>query len=220
MLAEIQLDVARNADLTGRSRLSPRVLDALRKVPRHAYVPEEIKEYAYVNRAQPIGFGQTISQPYIVALMTDLIDPKADDVVLEIGTGSGYQAAVLASLVARVYTLEIVPELAERARQRLQRMGYSNVEIDVRNGHLGWPEHAPYDAIVVTAAASRIDEALLGQLKPGGTLIIPVGEADVGQQLQLVKKDSGGQLECASILPVIFVPFVQSEPASEGRIPH
>jgi protein-L-isoaspartate(D-aspartate) O-methyltransferase len=181
----------------------------MRKVPRHAFVPDELQDRAYVNRPQPIGCGQTISQPYIVALMTDLIDPQAADVVLEIGTGSGYQAAVLATLVDRVYSLEIVDELAENARKRLRRLAYDNVEVRLGDGHRGWPEHAPYDAIVVTAAASRIPESLIEQLKPGGSLVIPVGEAFFGQQLQLLSKDQTGGLEVTGILPVVFVPFVE-----------
>jgi protein-L-isoaspartate(D-aspartate) O-methyltransferase len=209
MLAEIRLDVWNTRDLTGRQELSPRVIEAMRTVPRHAFVPDELQDRAYVNRAQPIGCGQTISQPYIVALMTDLIDPQAADVVLEVGTGSGYQAAVLSTLVDRVYSLEVVAELAESARQRLHRLAYDNVEVRLGDGHRGWPEHAPYDAIVVTAAASRIPEALIEQLKPGGSLVIPVGKAFFGQQLQLLRKGETGGLEVTDILPVVFVPFVE-----------
>ncbi len=214
MLSEIEQEVRHTCDLTGRQALSRRVIDALRQVPRHAFVPDELQDRAYVNRPQPIGYGQTISQPYIVALMTDLIDPEPEDVVLEIGTGSGYQAAILARLVAQVYSLEIVAALAEKAHQRLQSLACENVEIRVGDGHLGWPEHAPYDAMMVTAAARRIPPRLIEQLKPGGTLVIPVGEPVFGQQLQVVKKDHAGRLTVREVLPVIFVPFVES-PDSE-----
>lgn len=207
LLDDIRDEVSETRELTGRSVLDSRVLDALRRVPRHAFVSDDLQGCAYTNHPLPIGCGQTISQPYIVALMTDLIRPHADAVVLEIGTGSGYQAAVLAELVRQVYSLEIVDELAVAARARLQRLGYPNVEVRSGNGRLGWPEHAPYDAIVVTAAPTAIPPPLIDQLKPGGKLVIPVGERIFGQELWLVSKDEGGRIDVARILPVAFVPL-------------
>ncbi|MFZ4537113.1 protein-L-isoaspartate(D-aspartate) O-methyltransferase [Propionivibrio sp.] len=197
-------------DFTGLQALDEQVLAALRKVPRHAFVPKKVQDCAYLNDPLPIGYGQTISQPYIVALMTDLIQPQADDVVLEIGTGSGYQTAILAELVQQVYSLEIIDELAEAARERLQSLGYENIEVRSGNGHFGWPEHAPYDAIVVTAAPTGIPSALIEQLKPGGTLVIPVGERMFGQELLLIRKDEKGMIEEKSLLPVAFVPLIGS----------
>lgn len=208
LLDEIRDEVRDTSHLTGRRELDGRVMAALRKVPRHAFVPDELQLSAYANRPLPIGHGQTISQPYIVALMTDLIRPRAQDVVLEIGTGSGYQAAILSGLVHRVYSLEIVEALATEARERLQRLGYGNVEVRTGNGHLGWPEHAPYDGILVTAAAPFIPPALIEQLKPGGTLVIPVGERYSGQELLVVAKDADGRVEERCVLPVIFVPLI------------
>jgi protein-L-isoaspartate(D-aspartate) O-methyltransferase len=175
-------------------------------------VPAELQPQAYANHPLPIGLGQTISQPYIVALMTELIQPEAEDVVLEIGTGSGYQAAILSRLVKQVYSLEIVETLAEQARERLTRLGYENVEVRTGNGHFGWPEHAPYDAILVTAAAPQLPPALIEQLKPGGTLVIPIGNAFSGQELRVVTKNAQGQIEQRNALPVIFVPMTGEPP--------
>lgn len=210
LIEEIRQEVRDTRRFTGRQSLDDRVLAALGKVPRHAFVPAQLQNCAYLNDPLPIGHGQTISQPYIVALMTDLIQPQASDIVLEVGTGSGYQAAILAELVQQVYSLEIVDELAVAANERLQRMGYRNIEIRSGNGHFGWPEHAPYDAIVVTAAASGIPPPLIAQLKPGGTLIIPVGERYFGQDLVLVKKNKNGQIHEKHVLPVVFVPLIGS----------
>lgn len=207
LLDEIRDEVRATAYLTGRAALAERVFEVLRAVPRHAFVPDELVDSAYANHPLPIGNGQTISQPYIVALMTDLIDPGADDVVLEVGTGCGYQAAILAGLVKQVYSLEIIETLAEQARLRLQRLGYDNVAVRAANGHLGWPEHAPYDAIVVTAAAAQVPPALIEQLKPGGTLVIPVGSRYFGQNLLTIRKDEQGRLVQRSVLPVAFVPL-------------
>jgi protein-L-isoaspartate(D-aspartate) O-methyltransferase len=207
LLDRIQDEVHETRHVTGRQRLDARVLAALRKVPRHAFVPDELQDYAYDNNPLPIGYGQTISQPYIVALMSDLIEPRPDAVVLEVGTGSGYQTAILAELVSRVYSLEIVDELAQTARQRLQRMGYDNIEVRSGNGRMGWPEHSPYDAIVVTAASTGIPPALIEQLKPGGSLVIPVGERIFGQELLLVSKDESGRITAKGVLPVAFVPL-------------
>lgn len=162
---------------------------------------------AYQNTALPIGYRQTISQPYVVALMSDLIDPKPDDVVLEVGTGSGYQTAILSCLVRQVYSLEIVEELAAQADARLHQLGFHNVEVRVGNGHFGWPEHAPYDSIIVTAAASNVPAALIDQLKCGGVLVIPVGSRDGGQELKVIRKGETGGTEERSVLPVVFVPL-------------
>lgn len=210
LLDEIRQEVRDTRRFTGRQVLDERVMTALRKVPRHAFVPNPLHGCAYLNDPLPIGHGQTISQPYIVALMTDLIQPKADHVVLEIGTGSGYQAAILAELVRQVYSLEIIDELAVLASERLQDLGYANVEVRLGNGHFGWPEHAPYDAIIVTAAASGIPPPLVDQLKPGGILVIPIGERYFGQDLMLVQKDERGRVKKKSVLPVTFVPLIRS----------
>lgn len=213
LLDEIGEEVRDTQRLTGRPALEQRVIDALRRTPRDEFVPPGLRHSAYDNRPLPIGHGQTISQPYIVALMTDLIRPRPDDVVLEIGTGSGYQAAILAQLVKRVYSMEIVDALAAQAGERLRRLGYENVEVRAGNGRLGWPEHAPYDAIVVTAAAARIPPALIEQLKPGGILTIPIGVQHVAQDLLVVRKHEDGGVEERHVLPVVFVPLTG---ASDG----
>ena len=210
LLGDIKYEVRETCHLTGRQTLDSRVLDALCRVPRDVFVAEELQDRAYDNNPLPIGYGQTISQPYIVALMTDLIRPRDDAVVLEVGTGSGYQTAILAELVRQVYSLEIVDELAQAARQRLQRLGYDNVEVRSGNGALGWPEHAPYDAIVVTAAPTGIPPPLIDQLKPGGALVIPVGGRLFGQDLLLLTKDERGRTEETRVLPVAFVPLTGS----------
>jgi len=207
LLDEIRAEVSETWQYTGRAALAPRVLDAFAEVPRHAFLPDTLRAAAYINRPLPIGHGQTISQPYIVALMTDLLDPQPDDIVLEIGTGSGYQAAVLAKLVKQVYSLEIVAALAEQASERLRRLGYGNIEVRQGDGHAGWPEHAPFDAIIVTAAAPDIPPVLIEQLKPGGRFLIPVGSRYSGQDLLLIEKDRHGRVSRKSVLPVIFVPL-------------
>ena len=210
LIDEIRSDVTETAYLTKRWKLDTRVIDALRKVPRHLFVSDELSDLAYANQALPIGYGQTISQPYIVALMTDLLRLTESDVVLEIGTGSGYQAAILAQLVRQVYSIELVAELATLARQHLQLIGCENVEVRTGNGYFGWPEHAPYDAIIVTAAASHIPPALIKQLKPGSRLVIPVFGPSYPQQLLMVKKNQDGSLEKKNMLPVRFVPLIES----------
>ena len=210
LLNEIRQQVRETSEYTGRRALDARVMAALQKVPRHAFVPDQLQDSAYINDPLPIGYGQTISQPYIVAVMTDLIRPQADDVLLEVGTGSGYQAAILAELVQQVYSIEMVDELAEAARERLRNLGYRNVEVRSGNGHFGWPEHAPYDAIAVTAAATEIPHRLIEQLKPGGRLVMPVGARYFGQELVLVHKDEQGRIEKKSGLPVAFVPLIGS----------
>lgn len=183
------------------------VLDVLLKTPRHEFVPEHLTHQAYEDHPLPIGHGQTISQPYIVGYMTEMLKPKSDHEVLEIGTGSGYQAAIMAQLVKKVYTIEIVAPLAQSAAERLKRLGYENVEVRTGDGYFGWPEHGPFDAIIVTAAASHIPPPLVEQLKPGGRMAIPVGSPFQVQQLLLVEKKADGSVTQHSHMPVQFVPL-------------
>ena len=207
MLEEIRRTVVETREATGREALSPRVMGALATVPRHEFVPPELRERAYENRPLPIGHGQTISQPYIVALMSDLLEAEAGDVVLEIGTGSGYQAAVLAEMGVRVYSVEIVPPLAESAKRRLARLGYEGVALRLGDGYHGWREHAPYDAIIVTAAPVQVPPPLVGQLRPGGRMVIPVGPRFGVQRLLLIEKAPDGTVSTRQVLPVRFVPL-------------
>lgn len=207
MIRLIEQDVRETSSYLEKSELDERIMKSLGEVPRHQFVPVDIRSQAYENRPLPIGYGQTISQPYIVAIMTDLISPKRGDKALEIGTGSGYQAAVLSSLVDRVYTMEIVEPLGEQATQRLKRLGYDNIEVSIADGYYGWREHAPFDIIIVTAAASHIPPPLIEQLKPGGKMIIPVGSRFMTQQLLLIEKDADEQTTVRQILPVRFVPL-------------
>ncbi len=186
------------------------VLKAMRTVKRHLFVPENSIPNAYDDRPLPIGYGQTISQPYIVAYMTEAIKPKPEFKVLEIGTGSGYQAAVLAEIVKEVYTIEIVPQLGNAAANRLKKLGYKNVQVKVGDGYYGWKEHGPYDAIVVTAAAEFVPPPLLEQLKDGGKMIIPIGSPFMTQMLMLVEK-KGKKATTKSLLPVVFVPFTRAK---------
>lgn len=183
------------------------VLSALRKVPRHEFVPDSEKRYAYRDTPLPIGEGQTISQPYIVALMTELARPGPSDRVLEVGTGSGYQAAVLAEIVDHVYTIEIEPTLAEQAAEVLRRLGYDNVTVRAGDGYVGWEEHAPFDIIVVTAAPDHIPQPLLDQLKPGGRMVAPVGPVHSTQELRVFEKDATGKVISKTAAPVRFVPL-------------
>ena len=187
----------------GKTALDDQVLRAMAKVPRHEFVPLEVQPYAYLNRPLPIGFDKTISQPLMVAVMTDLLELKPDDVVLEIGTGLGYQSAVLAELAGSVYTVEIIDELAQRAVQRLKREGYTNIEVRVGNGYFGWPEHAPFDKIIVTAAPDLIPPPLINQLKSGARMVIPVGLPDA-QQLLVIDKDMNGKVRTKEIMQVLF----------------
>ncbi|MDO8932764.1 MAG: protein-L-isoaspartate(D-aspartate) O-methyltransferase [Rhodocyclaceae bacterium] len=191
----------------GRGALDPRVLAALGRVPRHEFVSAALRSSAYANRPLPIGHGQTISQPYIVAVMTDYAKVGAGDTALEIGTGSGYQAAVLAELGVKVWSIEIVEPLAKEAAERLRRLGYANVATKFGDGYHGWPEHGPFDAIVVTAAASHVPPPLLRQLKPGGRMVIPVGASFQTQQLLLVEKRDDGTVTTRQMMPVRFVPL-------------
>ncbi|MBL4576752.1 MAG: protein-L-isoaspartate(D-aspartate) O-methyltransferase [Opitutaceae bacterium] len=208
MMTEIERDIYRTRDSIGRDKLSLRVMTALRTVPRDKFVPAELKPFAYQNRALKIGHQQTISQPYIVALMTDLLELKPDAKVLEIGTGSGYQAAMLSLLANRVYSVEIIEDLAVAAKQRFKNMNYSNIETRIGNGCEGWPEHAPYDAIIVTAAATNIPSALTQQLKREGKMVIPIGLPHMSQELLLIEKDLEGNITSKNILEVAFVPLV------------
>lgn len=190
-----------------RSRIDPDVLAVLGRVPRHEFVPAAQQRHAYENRPLAIGHGQTISQPYIVALMTSLVRPAPGQKILEIGTGSGYQAAVLAESGARVYSIEIIEPLARQAAQRLRALGYRNVETRIGDGYYGWKEHAPFDTIMVTAAASSIPPPLVAQLKPGGRMVIPVGSSFFTQTLMLVEKSADGRVRTRQIVPVRFVPL-------------
>lgn len=196
---------------SGPPHVSERVLAAMSRVPRHEYVPQRHRESAYDNRPLPIGAGQTISQPYIVGLMTDLADVTADSVVLEVGTGSGYQAAVLAELAGHVYTIEIVESLAASATATLARLEVDNVTVRAGDGYAGWPEHAPFDAIVVTAAPDTVPQPLIEQLAPGGRLVIPVGPAGRTQMLQVLTRQDDGTVETRDVVPVVFVPFTRDE---------
>jgi len=197
--------------LTDRGIRNERVLAVMQKVPRHEFVPEAVRAEAYHDRTLPIGQGQTISQPYIVAFMTEVADPQPGQRVLEIGTGSGYQAAVLAELADEVYTIELLPELAEQARKRLERLGYGNVHVKPGDGYQGWPERAPFDAIVVTCGAKEVPEPLFQQLKHGGKLVIPVGGMDEEQSLRVVTKGPEGMREVQDLLPVRFVPLRRAD---------
>ena len=206
MLRTIEDECRFTGGLTGRYTLRQKIFEAMATVRREEFVPAELKPHAYDNNPLPIGNGQTISQPFIVALMTDLLEPEPDDTILEIGTGSGYQAAILAQLVRRVYSLEVIPELAKQASRRLQQLGCDTVEVITADGSSGLPEHAPYDGIIVTAAAPRIPKALIEQLTPFGRLVIPVGPPHLPQELLLVEK-FGNRITSRSVLSVAFVPF-------------
>lgn len=212
LVDEIQAGVRETAVMLGRGTLNPRVLEALKKVPRHEFVADEYRPYAYENRPLPIGHGQTISQPYIVAVMTDLLDAGETSKVLEIGTGSAYQAAILGEIAADVYTIEIVEPLAQSARERLQRLHYDNVHARRGDGYYGWAEAGPFDAILVTAAASHIPPPLIKQLKPGGRMLIPVGDRFNVQQLVLLEKNPNGKVITRQLLPVAFVPLTGTHP--------
>ena len=210
MVEEIIRAVEQTSSYTGKLQLDNHVLEAMRTVPRHEFVPIELREISsYLNRPLPIGNGQTISQPYIVALMSDLANISPDSIVLEIGTGSGYQAAVLAKLAKHVYTIEIIEPLGLYASETLDRLKYTNVSVKIGDGYLGWPEYAPFDAIIVTAAPEQIPEPLIQQLKLGGRLVIPVGPKDQAQSLQVLEKTSSGEIQRTDVLPVRFVPFTR-----------
>jgi protein-L-isoaspartate(D-aspartate) O-methyltransferase len=207
LVRTIEYDVRDTARYTGVSSLSPCVRRAMASTPRERFVQPHLAPFAYENRPLPIGDGQTISQPFIVALMTELLRPKPTDVVLEVGTGSGYQAAVLAECVAKVYSIEIVPALAQRARAALDAAGYRNVETRVGDGYLGWPEAAPFDGIIVTAAPDHVPPQLVKQLKPGARMVIPVGRA-MSQQLLVIEAGADGRISTQRTIDVRFVPLV------------
>ena len=211
MISDIESEVYYTRRMIGRDKLSPQIMDAMRKVPRDQFVADDLKLFAYDNGPLPIGHNQTISQPYIVALMTDLLEPEKDDIILEIGTGSGYQTAILSLLVKKVYSMEIIHELNGEARERLARLHYDNIETRNGNGYEGWPEHAPYDGIIVTAAAPYIPQTLFEQLKPDGRMVIPVGQAYFHQELILLEKLEDGETKTTSILGVAFVPLVDKK---------
>ena len=203
MLGEIAAETIYVSARIGKAALGGRVMAVMDKVPRHEFVPVELQPYAYANMPLPIGFEKTISQPFIVALMTDLLDLRVEDTVLEIGTGLGYQSAILAELAGKVYSVEIIEELATQARQRLNRLGYTNIVFRIANGYHGWPDHAPFDKVMVTAAPDLIPAPLILQLKPGGKMVIPAGLPDA-RQLILIEKDRHGRVTTKEILPVRF----------------
>ena len=225
MLAQIAVKTIYECAQLGKAALSPRVMNAMAKVPRHEFALLELQPYAYDDTPLPIGFGKTISQPFIVAVMTDLLDVQPTDTVLEIGTGLGYQSAILGELAKGVFSIELIEELADQARHRLARQGYANVQIKFGNGCGGWPEHAPFDKVIVTAAPELIPPALIYQLKPGGKMVIPAGLPD-RQQLILVEKDAGGSVSTKEIFAVEFLLLEDTEsdkrtcqrfpPASKG----
>ena len=213
MIAAIRVIAEHLAEDIGKAVLDDRVLRAMAKVPRHEFVPVELQHYAYLNRPIPIGFDKTISQPLTVAVMTDLLDIKSDDTVLEIGTGLGYQSAVLAELAGKVYTVEIIDELAQAAVQRLKRERYTNIAVRVGNGYYGWPEHAPFDKVIITAAPDLIPPSLINQLKSGGRMVVPVGLPEA-QQLVLAEKDLSGKFTMKEIMPVLFSRLEESDEAA------
>ncbi|HHZ80843.1 MAG TPA: protein-L-isoaspartate(D-aspartate) O-methyltransferase [Candidatus Marinimicrobia bacterium] len=204
-------EVMVETQIESRGVKNEEVLSAIRGVPRHLFIDESLWPTAYSDGPLPIGYGQTISQPYIVAFMTELLQPDSHHVVLEIGTGSGYQAAVLAKLVHHVYTIEIVPELGRKAKVTLRRLGYNNISVRVGDGYKGWPEEEPFDRIIVTAAPEEVPQELVEQLKPGGRMVLPVGPRWWGQDLLVIEKDETGKMARNNIIPVRFVPMVHQE---------
>ncbi len=213
MIAEVVAEAVFLTPRLGKSSFHARVIEVMSEVPRHQFVPLQLQQFSYVNQPLPIGCGKTVSQPFIVALMTDLLDPQPEDSVLEVGAGAGYQAAVLSRLVKQVYSIDMIEELALSAGKRLKRLGYSNVVVGLGNGYHGWPQHAPYDKIIVTAAPELIPAALLEQLKPGGRLVIPTG-LDDAQQLVLAIKDASGSVSVREVLPVRFSELEQGKAVS------
>jgi len=211
MLADIQSEVKYTRSLIGKNALAKEVIEAVSQVPRDQFVPENVRQSAFDNGPLPIGHGQTISQPYMVALMTDLLDVQKHHRVLEIGTGSGYQAAVLSLLCGELYSVELIDILSQQAEQRLKQLGFNNIKTFVGDGYRGLPEYAPYDRIMVTAAANHIPDELIDQLRPEGRMVIPVGEPYSHQELLLVEKDADGNISSKNILPVAFVPMRHRE---------
>ena len=212
MLSDIFSETLSTAGLTGRDSLGESVISAMSQIPREQFVPQSARKYAFDNGPLPIGHGQTVSQPFIVALMTDLLNVQKQDRILEIGTGSGYQSAILSKLCSQVYSVELINILSEQAEKRFQQLGLSNIKTFVGNGYLGLPEYAPFDGIIVTAAATHIPDTLVDQLKPQGRLVIPVGEPYAHQELVLVEKNALGEISKTNILPVAFVPLRHHEP--------
>jgi protein-L-isoaspartate(D-aspartate) O-methyltransferase len=213
VLVEVLREESARAEAYGAPPLSEATLAVIGKVPRHEFVPELQKRFSYRNRPLPIGGGQTISQPYIVALMTDLAEVSKDDVVLEIGTGSGYQAAVLSEVAGHVYTIEIIDWLGERAAEDLERLDYDNVTVRIGDGYAGWPDHAPFDAILVTAAPEEVPQPLIDQLAVGGRMVIPVGAQDERQTLRQLTKEADGIVRVKDVIAVLFVPLTRDEDA-------
>ena len=207
MVHILQLEVQLLSPETGIAEIDPRILDAMREVPRHLFVPEPLRDFAYGNHPLPVGHDQNIAAPLLVALMTHLIEPQPDDVVFETGTGAGYHAAVLAQLVAEVYSVEVIDELAEQAADLLAEQGYDNVHIRAADGYYGWPEEGPYDAMVIKEAIDYVPTPLLAQLKPGGRMVVPLGPADGPQYLTLITKNENGRVSEERILPVRFSPL-------------
>lgn len=207
MLSDIRADLQLSGYELGFGKLDAKVLRALRQVPRHQFVPSSVRAHAYENRPLPIGHGQTISQPFIVAIMTELLEVEPQHQVFELGTGSGYQAAILGELASSVYTMEIIPELGQRAKDTLRQLDYANVHVRVGDGYYGWPEQAPFDRIIVTAAGDHIPPPLIQQLRPGGRLVMPVGSPFLTQQLTIVDKTEDDAIRTREVLPVRFVPI-------------
>ena len=203
MIAEVVADAVFLTPQIGKSSFDSRVIEVMGRIPRHEFVPVELQAYSYINSPLPVGYGKTVSQPFIIALMTDLLEPHAGDTVLEVGAGVGYQAAILSELVKQVYSIDIIEELALETRRRLQRLGYRNIEVGVGNGYYGWSERAPFDKIIVTAAPDLIPAPLIAQLKPGGKLVIPTGIPD-RQQLVVLEKSTDGKLTTREVIPVRF----------------
>jgi protein-L-isoaspartate(D-aspartate) O-methyltransferase len=203
MIAEVVADAVFLTPQIGKSAFASRVIEVMGRIPRHEFVPVELQAYSYINSPLPVGYGKTVSQPFIIALMTDLLEPDSGDTVLEVGAGVGYQAAILSELVKQVYSIEIIEELALETRRRLKRLGYRNIEVRVGNGYYGWSEHAPFDNIIVTAAPDLIPPPLIAQLKPGGRLVVPTGIPDK-QQLVVLEKSADGKLTTREVLPVRF----------------
>ena len=203
MIAEVVADAVFLTQQIGKSSFAARVIEVMGRIPRHEFVPVELQAYSYINSPLPVGYGKTVSQPFIIALMTDLLDPHAEDTVLEVGAGVGYQAAILAELVKQVYSIDIIEELALETRKRLERLGYRNIEVGVGNGYYGWSEHAPFDKIIVTAAPDLVPPPLIAQLKAGGRIVIPTGIPDK-QQLVVLEKSADGRLTTREVLPVRF----------------
>jgi protein-L-isoaspartate(D-aspartate) O-methyltransferase len=220
MLNDIEMEVHLTRHLIGKNALNDRVMAAMKKVPRHEFLPADLRYCAYDNGPAPIGSGQTISQPYIVALMSDLLDTRPSDIILEIGTGSGYQAAILSQLVEQVYSVEIIEDLALTARKRLGKLGYNNVEVRNDDGYFGWPEHAPYDGVIVTAAAPHIPRPLIDQLRTGARLVVPVGLPYSYQELMVVEKKANSEIKIKKILGVSFVPLTGEHNMETSRKDH